>query len=448
MQIAIGLNNNELTDLRHRSITLYSSRNTVLQPFNPSVSIAGEIKPVGDALSIDPEEMLTIAAANGILSIKGHKYPTLEAGQALELMSQNGQAIFVITSLARQHGSGKSYPHYSGRLRIYPDRDSLRVNVICDLEDYVRGVIASEMPGYYELEAIKTQCVTARTYALHPRIDHAADRCNVCDSYLCCQYFIGNSDNLSPQYEYAIQQTKGQILEYQGKPILALFSACAGGYTENYENCFSDLHTDAFPGTPLPYLKAASESKSPGSFVGVDEKTMKALWHKKNVETYDSWSQSFKWLNIISADALESQMHHVIALMMNDAQFAPFLIPPPRQAFGHIHSFRVVRRGVSGVAMQLEIKTSTGIWTCKKELVIRSIFKNHDLHIARLNSARIYFEHDYDKAGILGQVKIFGFGKGHGVGMQQIGSQGMALSGKNYKEILSHYFKNTNLERL
>ena len=55
------------------------------------------------------------------------------------------------------------------------------------------GVLQSEIPATYHIEAIKAQAIVARTYALNSRIDHAPDHCNVCDSFLCCQYFSGTS---------------------------------------------------------------------------------------------------------------------------------------------------------------------------------------------------------------------------------------------------------------
>src|SRR5579864_7616968 len=101
--------------------------------------------------------------------------------------------------------------------------DRIRLVLLADLESYVSGVLQSEMPASYKLDAIKAQAVAARTYGLNPRLSHEAEGFNVCDSYLHCQYFGGITSSISQSQKAAIEQTKGQILTSQGKPILALF---------------------------------------------------------------------------------------------------------------------------------------------------------------------------------------------------------------------------------
>ncbi len=130
-----------------------------------------------------------------------------------------------------------------------------------DLEQYLKGVLESEIPASYHLERLKAQAVAARTYALNPRISHERDNADVCDSYLCCQYFAGHKAVGSAKHTQAIESTAGEILKYGDKAILALFSSNAGGYTSNYEDCFSDPKTNLFPPAPIPYLRAVAEKQ-------------------------------------------------------------------------------------------------------------------------------------------------------------------------------------------
>ncbi|HMW93158.1 MAG TPA: hypothetical protein PKE54_24230, partial [Candidatus Obscuribacter sp.] len=128
---------------------------------------------------------------------------------------------------------------------------------------------------------------------------------------------------------------------------------------------------------------------------------------------------------------------------MDDRESAPYVVPPAgggRGRFGHIKRFQVLKRGVSGVAIELAIETNLGQWRVQKELLIRKVFANPDAGIKRLNSARIFFQQKYDKLGLLAGLEVSGLGFGHGVGFQQQGAQGLALAGMNYKQILSHYF--------
>jgi len=68
--------------------------------------------------------------------------------------------------------------------------------------------------------------------------------------------------------------------------------------------------------------------------------------------------------------------------------------------------------------------------------------------LARLSSARIFFEQGEDKLGLLNNLTIFGLGFGHGVGLQQTGAQGFARAGQNYRQILSHYFPGSEIQVL
>jgi len=255
---------------------------------------------------------------------------------------------------------------------------------------------------------------------------------------LCCQYFAGKQ-TISARHKEAIEATKGMILTYQDRPILALFSSCAGGHTESYQNCFSDPKTNQFPPDPLPYLTGVPEGKLPCP-MSEGEKALKALWHQAKPDTADAWSPHFKWKVDMSADAIEAHMHHVVETMMNDKDKAPFIVPPSSAKFGHVEGFEVAKRGVSGTAIELHIKTRSGIWTIKKELVIRDVFRNDETRLKRLKSAKIFFAHYKDRLGLLSNLTIYGLGWGHGVGLQQTGSQGFAKRGLKANQILQHYF--------
>jgi stage II sporulation protein D len=437
MQIRVGLTNSALTDLKHASLKILCDRACVLR---------GEPRPAAITIShhtamatVPPGTVVQISAKNGNLivigaDLNGRTIATL----AIEAM--DGTAQFTLENLARQ-GKGSAPPKYIGALEIFAVADTVRINLICTLEDYVKGVLQSEVPESYHLEAVKAQAVAARTYGLHPRIDHSGDQCDVCDSYLCCQYFAGSNLRLAGHYVKAISETKNEILTWQGKPILALFSSCAGGHTEDYSNCFSDLGTNKFPGTPIPYLKGVAEGHLPDLEDGrVTEAALRQIWQATDLATCDVWSSQFRWHVTIPADALEGQMHHIVETMIGDPQYAPFIVAPPSAKFGHIKEFKVRQRGISGVAMALDITTSTGVWKVSKELVIRSVFKNAELNLARLKSARFFLEVEKDRLGLISKLSIYGLGWGHGVGMQQTGAQGLAKSGQTYKQILGHYF--------
>ena len=431
MRTRVGLTTSDLKKLVHRYADV-----SCLEPF--TVSVLDEQGNVQSTLKMSPGEQIHVTAQKNVLNVSPAKLPGLKVGSVISIAA--GSAALVVESVTRQGAAHSSKPHYKGTLEIRAEKDQVRIILSTSLEDYIKGVLQSEIPASYHLEAIKAQAVAARTYALHPRIDHTNDACTVCDSYLCCQYFAG-AQAISARHSQAIAETEGQILTYDGKPILALFSSNAGGCTEDFQNCFSDPTTNAFPPTPLPYLKSALEKEFEPNRSSLTEADLRAIWADKSYSSADSWSSHFRWHVQIKASSLEAEMHHQIELLCADPATAPFIVPAPSGKFGHINSFEITKRGRSGTAIELSIHTSSGAWMVKKELVIRSAFKNDDLKLARLSSAKLFFDHSKDALGLLASVSISGLGWGHGVGLQQTGAQGWALRGKNYEDILAHYFE-------
>lgn len=429
MQIWVAISNNDLTSLDHKEVLL-------------------------EGVSLSDKEGRVRGANRLRFSLENNQLRVTLPSQAVQKLVGNQIVVaakgpITVASIKRAGGKGE-HPSYLGEIRVANLGGKLRVSLRVSLDQYLRGVLTSEMPASYHFEALKCQALAARTYALKPRLPHDRDNANVCDSYMCCQYFAGLGE-IDERIERAVVSTAGQVLTYQGQPLLALFSSNAGGHTENYENCFSDPLTNEFPPQPLAYLAGRPEGKftvAPGT-----EEFLRYLYQTSALKhdtqfSMDSWTPKFHWRVRLSADVLESQMHHVVEKLAAASDTAPFVIPPKSGKFGHIERIEVLKRGISGVAIAMSIKTSTGDWQIKKELVIRKAFANSEVKLARLNSARIFFSHETDDLKLLKNLNVYGLGFGHGVGLQQTGAQGFAKAGYDYKKILGHYFPGSNIEVL
>ncbi len=256
---------------------------------------------------------------------------------------------------------------YIGHLMVVASENSIRAILFHNLEDYVQSVLHGEIPSSYHLEAIKAQAICARTYALNPRVNHAKDFCNVCDSYLCCQCFSEIPSSTNSAYGLASLATEKQILTYQNKPALALFSSSAGGHTENYEDCFSDLENKAFPPLPISYLRGVSEALPENNAQKkVDEQFLRNLWQNHLPNTVDSWGKNFRWLIKLTKQDLEAHLHHNLSQLLKEEDFAPFVVPPPSAIFGEILSVSALKRGVGGTLIAIKIETSKGCWEIKR----------------------------------------------------------------------------------
>ena len=121
---------------------------------------------------------------------------------------------------------------YRGNIQIQPARNGdLNIVNYVSSDDYMQGVLPSEMPAHWEFEALRAQAITARTYAAWRQSTAQARTWDVLDD-IKDQCYGGRSHEDS-RSTAAVQATKAQILVHAGKPIRALFSSAHGGVTEN-----------------------------------------------------------------------------------------------------------------------------------------------------------------------------------------------------------------------
>ncbi|MEG3072278.1 MAG: stage II sporulation protein D [Candidatus Syntrophopropionicum ammoniitolerans] len=151
-------------------------------------------------------------------------------------------------------------------VRLYQHQED-RV-VYMQMEDYLVGVVGAEMPAEFPLDALKAQAVAARTYALK-RIKTADARnalhpgADVCDDQGHSQAWLSR-DELKKRwgavryYKYyykvkkAVDETRGQVLTYQGELIEAVYHASCGGRTENAADVWA-FQAPYLKGVPCPY---------------------------------------------------------------------------------------------------------------------------------------------------------------------------------------------------
>lgn len=137
---------------------------------------------------------------------------------------------------------------YRGSILVYlNDRGSLNLVNEVTLEDYLRGVVPSEMgPVLYDrLEALKAQAVAARTYALRTLGEFTGEGYDLCATPRCQVY--NGIDVEHPLSDRAVAETAGQVLLYRGELVDARYSSTCGGHTEDVEV--------VFPLVNYPYLR-------------------------------------------------------------------------------------------------------------------------------------------------------------------------------------------------
>jgi stage II sporulation protein D len=139
---------------------------------------------------------------------------------------------------------------YRGAIEVRTDGAGVTAINELDVDTYVRGVVAGEMPSSWPLEALKAQAVTARTYALATR-----KTTGLFDQYpdTRSQVYRGVTGE-SVRSDAAVEETAGRILTYQGIPAVTYYFSTSGGHTENVEFSFvGSLAKPWLVGVPDPY---------------------------------------------------------------------------------------------------------------------------------------------------------------------------------------------------
>lgn len=140
-------------------------------------------------------------------------------------------------------------------------------------EEYIKGVVAGEMPATFEEEALKAQAVASRSYAMYQMEGSKDKDYDVLDTttnqvYLTDEELKNNWKEEYPEkinkIKKAVAETKGEYLTYDGKVINAMFFSTSTGQTENSEDVFVSA---------LPYLRSVASSWDEESPVYTDTAT-------------------------------------------------------------------------------------------------------------------------------------------------------------------------------
>lgn len=139
---------------------------------------------------------------------------------------------------------------YSGVIEIWKGKNGLYIINDIPLEDYVKGVVSSEVGKSWDMEALKAQAVVARTYVLYQKMNNDFHKVPFdLTSSVLHQVYKGGS--IPENIVKAVNDTRGEILKYEGKPIVAYYHSTSGGMTEDPVDVF---------GKSYPYLKSVEGS--------------------------------------------------------------------------------------------------------------------------------------------------------------------------------------------
>lgn len=344
--------------------------------------------------------------------------------------AENEIAIYPANEVLKINGS-----QYRGGVILRAVNSRITVINCVELEEYLYGVIGSEMPSSWNIEALKAQAVCARSFATTNINKHASSGFNLCAT-TNCQVYKGLSAETESTVR-AIDETKSELLMYDDAVAETMFFSCSGGHTADVKNVW---------GSDIPYLRGVEDSyENP-------ETTPKHSWSAKL--SADDIKEALKKIEIDIGDItnVEAELdnsEHVYKLTITGTEGE------------HTLKNLNVCSVFASYGVQSHKYTVAPYGENTKELYAKSSKDTTPLSISYAvdssgNTKKISLPLTVLSAGGKTEIKqgtasgyIFnGGGWGHGVGMSQYGAKGMAENGFTYEEILYHYYPGTYLKQL
>ena len=265
-----------------------------------------------------------------------------------------------------------------------------------EINEYLLGVLAAEMPATYHEEALKAQAVTAYTYLLYRRAiqsekpDATLKGADLSDDSSTHQGYLSAGEreekwgdktkNYEKKLNEAINAVSGRVITYEGKPIMAAFHAINSGVTNSAKTVW---------GGEVAYLKSV-------------------------VSTGDRLSPDCVKTVAIKADEL-SQLLSVLDGCELSGEAQDWIGEISTTSSGYVSTVTVGGEEYTGVRFREAAGLRSAVFTYE--------YKNGSFHFTTE-------------------------GYGHGVGLSQYGADYMARQGSSWEEIIRHYYTGVEIEEI
>ncbi|MCI8353157.1 MAG: stage II sporulation protein D [Clostridia bacterium] len=255
------------------------------------------------------------------------------------------------------------------------------------LDEYLYHVVSAEMPADFELEALKAQAVVARTYTIYKITNNEKKHgeADICDSASCCQAWISKENRLE-RWEEAVRESNWNRIQNvvnstKGK-IITYEGKPINAFFHSNSGGTTEVPINVWGGSGYPYLQVVETA-------GEEE-----------------YSQYNSEVNLTKEEFInkikEKHSQLVIDFSLDDA-----ISIKEKTDSGRVKTLKVGNIEIAGV----EARTILG-----------------------LRSTNFTFQIEGNN------IKFTVIGYGHGVGMSQTGADALAKQGKNYEEIIKHFY--------
>lgn len=342
--------------------------------------------------------------AEGLQSLSaGDVWSPGEKEDYLIIPEGNGRILLL------NHQRSNAFGGYRGMVTVvYKENGWMIVNEL-PLEEYLCGVVPSEMPSAYPSEALKAQAVCARSYAYDKLLHPAYEEADLDDS---TSFQVYASIPEQESTNKAVEATRGQVLV-----------DTAGGLLET-----------------MYYSTSMGENNCK------DQEQLRKCLLTVNPSDAEADMAYYRW-TYFSPQPFTEQLYKRLGQCGEHVSF----VGEEEKPFTSVSRIEITKRGPHMEATACEIETDTGIYLVEAEYYVRKVLSVNDGFIVNNQGETIYgmellpspfFVLDCIVAeSRVVEYNIRGGGFGHGKGMSQNGAKALAKRGCSFEEILAYYYR-------
>lgn len=383
-------------------------------------------------------------------------------GTIIELMPGELSGRFTLK------GSSLKGDNYPGMIQLHYTSQGLQVTNYVPLEEYIKGVICSEMPANYGLEALKAQAVCARSYVLNRngKLAYEEAQANVDDTV---SFQVYGDEWATGDAIKAVDETKGMVVTSpSGEIANTMFYSTSCGYTQTQKS------------KEMPYLarryvslNGSDPLKEHGVSTEGDEIVTNDNFEKAFAEyirnpdenALENGDEYFRWDCVLD---IKNNKDKIISAIIDDysagnnkveldSRLAAKALNSAtntlkKEGFGEYRDMKVLKRSTGGAITSLSMEFENGCAIINGELVIRKILGKAANRVSLNNgltkSAASLYSSAFTFVANENGCHVYGGGFGHGCGMSQDAARRMADVGKNYIEILQFFYKDCGVNKI
>ena len=260
-----------------------------------------------------------------------------------------------------------------------------------NIDDYLCNVVSAEMPADYEEEALKAQAVVARTYTIYKIENKKHDNADICDDSSCCQAWISKEDGFARWEESKRESNWNKIQNAVNSTkgeIITYDNKPINAFFHSNSGGTTEIPVNVWGGTGYPYLQVVETAGEEGYAQYASEVEL------TNDEVLNKLKEKYPDIQIDF-----SNQEDIKILEYTDSN--------------RVKTVKFGNHEISGV----EARTIFGLKSTNFEIIKED-----------------------------GKIKFSVKGYGHGVGMSQTGANTLAKEGKNYKDIINHFYANVEIK--